>query len=131
MSQRVTDSIEFIRINGEPVRVTSWVEVEPGTFRLVAIVRGSGDARSLGDLLAQEVVTVEIPGSGTRPMTIMNVDRRQAGEAPAIITRFSADIALAGEVQEVSGQSLEDRISSLEREVALLRQIVESLAREA
>ncbi len=131
MSQRVTDSIEFIRINGEPVRVTSWVEVEPGTFRLVAIVRGSGDARSLGDLLAQEVVTVEIPGSGTRPMTIMNVDRRQAGEAPAIITRFSADFALAGEVQEVSGQSLEDRISSLEREVALLRQIVESLAREA
>lgn len=130
MSQRAADGVEFIRINGEAVRVTSWTELDAATFRLVAIVRGSGDARALSQLLAIPIVDVEVPGQPPQRMTIVSIDQRQAGEPPAIITRFAVDFENGDDVETVPDLSLEDRVAQLERDLAELRQIVQALAND-
>lgn len=130
MSQRAADGVEFIRINGEAVRVTSWTELDAATFRLVAIVRGSGDARALSQLLATPTVDVEAPGQPPQRMTIVSIDQRQAGEPPAIITRFAVDFENGDDVETVPDLSLEDRVAQLERDLAELRQIVQALAND-
>lgn len=130
MSQRAADNVEFIRINGEAVRVTSWTALNATTWRLVAIVRGSGDARALADLLANPNVEVEVPDQPVRAMTIVNVESRQAGEPPTVITRISADFEAGASAIEQPLQSLEDRMAQVERELANLQQIVRDLVNE-
>lgn len=128
MSQRSAESIEFVRINGEAVRVTSWTELDATTFRLVAIVRGSGDARALTDLVANPEVTVEVPDQPVRTMAIVNVDRRESGEPPAIISRFAVDFSVGDTPIAAPIRSLEERVAQLETDLVELRKVVQALA---
>ncbi len=128
MSQRSAAGIEFIRINGESVRVTSWTELDATTFRLVAIVRGSGDARALTDLLASSEVEIEVPGDSAHTMAIVNIDRRETGQPPAVITRFAVDFTLGESPMMAPIRTLEDRVTELESDLAELRKVVQALA---
>ena len=127
MSHRPVEGIEFVRINGEVVRVTSWTELDATTSRLVAIVRGSGDARALTDLLASPQVSIELPDQAPQTMTIANVDRRVSGEPPAIISRFAVDFSVEGAPSQPPTRSLEERVVQLERDLADLRSVVQAL----
>ena len=89
---------EFIRLNGNAIRVTSWTALDnPGAFRLVSIVRGSADAALLAELLSQQALDLEIPGEPQRTAHPNRLDRRDTGEPPATITRFTS-LARSGSV---------------------------------
>ena len=128
MSERGgAEHVEFIRLNGTAVRVTSWTEFEPGHFRLVTIVRGTGDARALGEVLAAPRLQLDVPGEESRPVAIAALDRRETGTPPAVITRFAVDFVAAEDRVEVNPrQTIEERVMDLEREVARLRAVIEA-----
>lgn len=124
----VTDQpLEFIRLDGYPVRVTSLKRgSEPGNFQFVIVARGSRDPELLREILARPTVEIEIPGEVPCAVTVAGIDLRSSGEGAAMVTRF--DIAFTPETGEVSLPStLEDRMDALEREVAELRAIVDRL----
>lgn len=131
-ASRTQQPVEFIRLNGEAIRTTSWSEPEPGHFRLVAIVRGTGDAYALATLLDQVPLHLEIPGQDTMPVEIHGLERRESGEAPAVVTRFVINLVAANAIADPastgSQRSVEDRLAALEREVSILRKLVETLA---
>ncbi len=132
---------EFIRLNGNAIRVTSWTPLDdPGAFRLVTIVRGSGDAALLADLLARQPLELEIPGEPTRAVYPDRLERRDTGEPPATITRFSIDLSptpagsprgsTAAQPRAKAPITLEQRVAVLENEVASLKELVRSLAHD-
>lgn len=133
---------EFIRLNGNAIRVTSWTPLDdPDAFRLVSIVRGSGDAALLADLLSGQSLELEIPGEPRRTVYPDRLERRDTGEPPATITRFSVDLsptpagsapAAADDSYESaeSAPTLEQRVAALESEVATLKALVRSLAND-
>jgi hypothetical protein len=56
--------IEFIRLDGQAVRVTSLRKDEQtGSIELVIVVRGSAAAQQLRDLKKKPSILVEIPAS--------------------------------------------------------------------
>lgn len=119
--------IEFIRLNGFTVRVTSWrVGGEPGTFDLVTITRGSRDAETLDDLFRQPGLALEIDGLAVRPVTAVSIDRRTVGEGQAGITRYAVTLADAdggpepGPEPSTPTHSLDGRVGALEEQVATL-----------
>jgi hypothetical protein len=128
-----TSPPEFIRLNGHAIRVTSWTPLDdPGSFRLVTIVRGSADATLLADLLSSQPLELEVPGEPLRPIFPGNVERRDTGEPPATITRISVDLlASPSDATTPSNPepvlSLERRVTTLEAEVATLKALVQSL----
>lgn len=132
MSHRTgNDQVEFILLNGTAIRVTSWTESDDGQSRLVAIVRGSGEARALADLLATGHVELEVPGREPRSVTVAALDRRETGTAPAVITRFAIDFAPAtGMVAAPTPRTIDERVTDLEQEVAALRALIQSIAND-
>jgi hypothetical protein len=127
----VTDqSIEFIRIDGYPVRVTSLRrDGEPGTVQVVSITRGTRDPELLRDILAKPVVEIAIPDETPFPATVASTEIRSSGEAATMVTRFAI------EFRHTDGASpppptVEDRIATLERDVADLRAIVDRLVNQ-
>ncbi|HYJ13397.1 MAG TPA: hypothetical protein VEW66_07390 [Thermomicrobiales bacterium] len=132
MSKRSgNDHIEFIRLNGTAVRVTSWTEIDPGQFRLVAIVRGSGDARALSEVLSADHLDLDVPGQGSQPVTIAALDRRETGAPPAVITRFAVDFVPASESSPSPiPRTIDERVGDLEREMAALRTLVAAIAND-
>jgi hypothetical protein len=126
-----SSDIEFIRLNGQAVRVTSWTEPSPGSYRLVAIVRGSGEARSLADLLGETQLVLELPGEDPRPVSIASLDRRESGTPPAVITRFAVDFASGSDTAAAPQLSVEERVAALEQEVATLRTLIRAIANDS
>ncbi len=134
---------EFIRLNGNAIRVTSWTALsDPGAFRLVSIVRGSADAALLADLLSRSPLDLEIPGEPQRIVYPNRLDRRDTGEPPATITRFSIDLSpnppggatdtgVDAPAETPSPITLEQRIAALETEVTALKALVRSLANDS
>jgi hypothetical protein len=118
------DPIDFVRLGGHTVRVTSWKVSPSGEGQLVTISRGTRDAELLDELLAEPRIELGLPGQDPVTVTASEIDRREFGEGQSRITRF--DIALrliagiAAEPAAASG-SLEDRVARLEDEIAALR----------
>jgi hypothetical protein len=123
-----TDRVEFVRLNGETIRVTSWTEPIPGTYRLVAIVRGTGDARVLSELLDHPTLELEIPGLPSMSVIVADIDRRETGNPPAVITRFAVDFRSGEEMPVPQPPTLEERVAALEGEVAALQRLVRTMA---
>lgn len=130
MSDQASPSqIEFIRLDGVIIRVTSWREgAEPGAFELVTISRGSRDAETLDDLFRQPRLTLEIEAALARPVTAVSIDRRTVGEGQAGITRYAVTLADAEAAPDVMSAAqpptLDERVTSLEAEVLALRALL-------
>lgn len=129
---RRADHIEFIRLGGHAVRVTSWtIDEQSGSFTLVTITRGSRDAELLIELLSQGRVELELPGREAMLVQVSNIDRRDFGEGQSAIARFSV-VLLTGDhastpPQKPIGQTLEERVAALEVNIEELRAIVSRL----
>jgi len=119
-------SIEFVRIAGYPVKVTSLARDDTsGSITLVVITRGSADRNHLDDLLAQAPVTLELPDEPSIAMSVEGVDARAVGEGEQAITRFSIRFAPADPARDVQNvesdeRSLEDRLEAIERKLDLV-----------
>lgn len=124
-------SVEFVRIAGYPVKVTSLARDEgEESITLVVITRGSADRNHLNHLLAAAPLTLEIPEEPSRTMVVEGVDARSVGEGEQAITRFSIRFAPPGHatdvpVDEPNPRSLEDRLGAIERKLDL---VIEELA---
>jgi hypothetical protein len=126
-------SIEFVRIAGYPVKVTSLAhDHASGSITLVVITRGSSDRNHLNDLLAESPLTLEVPEEPSRAVDVEEVDARSVGEGEQAITRFSVRFAPADSAQDVpeeepEARSLEDRLESIERKLDLvLKELAQS-----
>lgn len=128
-NSRSAHQIEFIKLDGHAVRVTSWRPGDaPGTYSLVTITRGSRDAELLDELLGQVSLNLQIGDAETVTVVVRDIDRRTVGEGQSGITRFSVVLAERDEVKNVAADgpnpSLKDRVAALEAEVAQLRDLV-------
>lgn len=86
-------NVDFIRIAGRSVRVTSLKENQStGSLTLVVIARGSVDRRQLSELLASGPVLVEVPDRAPQRMGVTAVDERVVGAGERAITRFSIEL---------------------------------------
>ena len=86
-------NVDFIRIAGRSVRVTSLKENQStGSLTLVVIARGSVDRRQLSELLASGPVLVEVPDRSPQRMGVTAVDERVVGAGERAITRFSIEL---------------------------------------
>lgn len=119
-------SIEFVRIAGYPVKVTSLARDDTsGSITLVVITRGSADRNHLDDLLAQAPVTLELPDEPSIAMSVEGVDARVVGEGEQAITRFSirfvpVDVEREVQVDEPDRHFLEDRLAIIEQKLDLV-----------
>lgn len=132
---RRSDQIEFIRLGGHNVRVTSWtVDEQPGAFTLVTITRGTRDAELLTELLGQDRVELEIPGQQSIQVHAVDIDRHDAGEGQSAICRFAVKLAPGDQTAVPAAvplkRSLENRVAELESEIAELRAILGGLVND-
>lgn len=126
------DQIEFIRLGGQTVRVTSLVPGDQaGSYRLVTIARGTRDVEILAEILGQHRVRLELPGREPVEVRATDIDRRAFGEGQSGITRFAVLLTTIDGTGETPGEadhrSLEERVAALETELAELRAIVSVL----
>lgn len=116
-------SVEFVRIAGYPVKVTSLArDQSTGSVTLVVITRGSADRNHLNELLAGTPMTLDVPGEPSRLMSVEGVDARSVGEGEQAITRFSvrlmpADLPGDDTEQGPDQRSLEERLGAIERKL--------------
>lgn len=125
------DQVEFVRLAGYPVRVTSLKRAgDAGDLHLVTITRGTRDPELLRDLLAPGVVDLEIPGAEARVVTVAGADIRHSGEGATMVSRFGITLRPAGDATPIAADepTLEERVAMLEREVAGLRATIDRLA---
>ena len=125
---------EFLRLNGQAVRVTSWEDATSGdTSTLVVIARGPADRDQLLALLEARPLVLSLPDEPDRPVVTRDVDVRGAGSGQQAIYRIVASLAPDGADDGAGAQnamtpapSVEDRLASIERRldevVALLRE---------
>jgi len=131
---RRSDQLEFIRLDGHAVRVTSWVVNEQaGTFTLVTISRGSRDSELLAELLGQKHVELRIPGQEPILVRAESIDRRDVGEGQSAIARFAVVLATGNHtaVTPSGPRSFEERIATLENDVAELRELLHREVRKS
>ena len=82
-------NVDFITLNGQPVRVTS-LEVSPeGQWSLVVIARGTASRDHLTDLLREPHVTIGVGEEPPRPLAVGEVNVRSSGEGQQAIFRFA------------------------------------------
>lgn len=114
--------IEFIRLAGYPVRVTSLRRTEgSGDLQIVAITRGSRDPELLREILGKAVIDVEVPGDSSVSLAVAELDVRSSGEGATMVTRFAFTLRRPEETIPATPVSLAERVARLEREVAELR----------
>lgn len=121
----MASSIEFVRIGGYPVKVTSLARDEnAGSITLVVITRGTADRNHLNELLSETPLTLEAPEEPPVQMSVEGIDARSVGEGERVITRFSIRLVRTGagndEEAADSARSLEERLGAIERKVDLI-----------
>lgn len=125
-------SVDFIRIAGRSVRVTSLKDdTDTGALTLVVIARGSVDRRQLSELLTSSPVLVEVPDRSPHLMDVTAVDERVVGTGERAITRFSIGLAPAtttSDLEDVTGTD-EPLAARLDRIEASLQEILTILRR--
>ncbi|HYI24914.1 MAG TPA: hypothetical protein VD767_05845 [Thermomicrobiales bacterium] len=121
-------SIEFIRLAGYPVRVTSLKRMDDsGDLVVVTITRGIRDPDLLREILAQPTIETELPGQESFLATVPDLDVRTSGEGATMITRFAMTLRPHDGPVAVAPPTLEERVATLEREVTELRATLERL----
>jgi hypothetical protein len=81
--------IEFIRIDGQTIRVTSLRHDEvTGTIELVVVARGSAAAAEVADLNTRGTLSVELPDEEPASFTISEFEQRSVGEGERAMNRF-------------------------------------------
>jgi hypothetical protein len=128
---------EFLRLNGQAVRVTSWQEDANGdASTLVVIARGPADRDKMLALLKARPLILSLPDEPDRPVVTHNVDLRGTGSGQQAIYRIVASLAPTptadpeethpSHYATTPAPSVEDRLASIERRldeiVALLRE---------
>jgi hypothetical protein len=114
-------SIEFIRLGGHAVRVTSMRrDPESGSMTMVTIVRGSRDAELLRELLERAPLELELPDEPPMPVSVDDLDIRVSGEGPAVISRFAMTFSPLVGPPPVRIRTLEQRVADLEAQVEAL-----------
>lgn len=132
-----TRQIEFVKLNGQAVRVTSWRPEGdgPGTYTMVTITRGSRDSETLDQLLAQRRIELQIGSEEVITVIARDIDRRAVGTGESGITRFAIVFERCDEESgagaAVPARSVDDRLAALEAEVERLRTLVNELANRA
>jgi predicted lipoprotein len=96
-------NIEFIRLDGQAVRVTSLRRDEQtGSIELVIVVRGSTAAMQLRDLKQRPSILIEIPDEEPRPYKVSGIDWRGVGHGEQTMNRFRLTFRPVEAVAEVS-----------------------------
>ena len=126
-------SIEFVRVAGYPVKVTSLARDDAsGSVTLVVITRGSADRNHLNDLLETTPLNFEVPDQSPQRVRVDGVDARSVGEGEQVITRFSIRLkpvdsldaeASAGTPES---RSIEDRLDTIEQKIDRVLEALES-----
>jgi hypothetical protein len=81
--------IEFIRLDGQAVRVTSFRRDEQsGSIELVIVVRGSAAAMQLRELKQRPSIQIEIPEEEPRAYKVSGLDWRSVGQGEQTMNRF-------------------------------------------
>ncbi len=127
---------EFLRLNGQAVRVTSWMaDAEGDASTLVVIARGPADRDQMFTLLEARPLVLSLPDEPDRTVITREVDVRSVGSGQQAIYRIVASLAPAPDDFSAAGPppdnattpapSVEDRLASIEHRldeiVALLR----------
>ncbi len=129
-----SDQLEFIWLDGHAVRVTSWiVNEQTGAFTLVTISRGSRDSELLTELLGQQHLQLRIPGQEPIQVRAESIDRRDVGNGQSAIARFAVVLATGNQtaITPSGPRSLEERIVTLENDVAELRELLHREVRKS
>ena len=109
---------DFVRINGEPVRVTS-LSRDGERITLVIILRGSGAHRHVRDLLGQRPLRLAIPDEPEREVTVEHVEHAVSGEGERALYRHSVRLIPAGSkpLPQGDGDDLTSRLDRIERKL--------------
>jgi hypothetical protein len=79
---------EFVRLDGQTVRVTSLKRDEAsGEVHLVIVARGSAAAEVLRDIAGKSSVTMEIPDESSVDYAIAETDFRSSGQGEQAMNR--------------------------------------------
>ncbi|MDQ4099136.1 MAG: hypothetical protein M3121_01390 [Chloroflexota bacterium] len=109
---------DFVRLNGEPVRVTS-LSRDGERISLVIILRGSGAHRHVRDLLGQRPLRLAIPDEPEREVVIEHAEHAVSGEGERALYRHSVRLIPAASTPppQADGGDLTARLDRIERKL--------------
>jgi hypothetical protein len=122
--------VEFIRLDGEAIRVTSLRRDEAtGELLLVAVARGSAAARELEKYGSKPVVQVEIPGRLDAKHRMVSFDMRGVGEGERAIYRASFKLRPLADTAHHSIRTLPQHPPSTPTQLDRIEQKLDELLR--
>jgi hypothetical protein len=122
--------VEFIRLDGEAIRVTSLRRDETtGELLLVAVARGSTAARELEKHGSKPVVQVEIPDSLDARHRMVSFDMRGVGEGERAIYRASFKLRPLADTAHRTIRSLPQQPSTPPSQLDRIEQKLDELLR--
>lgn len=109
---------DFVRLNGEPVRVTS-LSRDGERISLVIILRGSRADQHVRDLLAQRPLRLAIPDEPEREVAVEHVEHAVSGEGERALYRHSVRLIPAASTPppQGDGDDLTARLDRIERKL--------------
>ena len=108
---------EFVRVNGQTVRVTSLKRDETsGRVEIVIVARGSIAAQALADLGSQPTLELEIADEPTGVFAVTETDFRSTGDGEQSMNRirFTLDPV---EKPDMKAAELESQLDRIERKL--------------
>lgn len=108
---------DFIRLNGEAVRLTSLTRSPAGDeVTAVVMLRGLRDHERLVDLLGRSPVSVALPGEEPRVMAITGNEFTSTGAGPSALYRHVITLHEGAE-RKPEPDSLELRLARIEEKL--------------
>jgi hypothetical protein len=105
---------DFIRLNGEAVRLTSLTRGPDGDeMTAVVMLRGLRDHERLVDLLGRSPVSVALPGEEARAMSIARNEFTSTGDEPSAIYRHVI-VLREGAEEAPEPESMDLRLARIE-----------------
>ena len=118
--------IEFIRLNGQAVRVTSFRrDATTGQIEIVVVARGTAVGQNLSALGQETSLDVEVPDEPSREYRVAHTDRRSSGEGEQAMHRVKFTL----EPMTTDKSNPIERETQLDRIERKLDQLLEQLAR--
>ncbi|MEJ7838971.1 MAG: hypothetical protein WKF81_09155 [Thermomicrobiales bacterium] len=110
-------SPEFVRIDGQTVRVTSLKQHDSnGTLDLVIVARGSTAAAFLAELGEKSRINMEIPEASTLDYSVVDADLRSTGEGEQSMNRARFTLAPIAD-PPTTGNATESQLDRIERKL--------------